>query len=142
MYRARLLLFLTATSLVAEKLTPEQRIEILRGMSSEYATAKTLLPKSPKPLQIKTTGEFDKDEWQQISRQLGPAARVGDLVQVTRVEIDGDKIVLEINGGAKGKKKWYQNIEVGAGSGNRSLERGVRRRCRRVGTCRRKRASA
>jgi len=120
MYRARLLLFLTATSLVAEKLTPEQRIEILRGMSSEYATAKTLLPKSPKPLQIKTTGEFDKDEWQQITRQLGPAARVGDLVQVTRVEIDGDKIVFEINGGAKGKKKWYQNVEVGAGSGNRT----------------------
>ena len=120
MYRARLLFFLTAASLVAEKLTPEQRIEILRGMSSEYATAKTYLPKSTKPLQIKTTGEFDKDEWQQIGRQLGPAARVGDLVQVTRVEIDDNKIIFEINGGAKSKRKWYQNIEVGAGTGNRT----------------------
>jgi hypothetical protein len=120
MCRARLLLFLVASSLFAEKLTQEQRIEILRGMSSEYATVKTFLPKSKKPLEFKSTGEFDKNEWQEIGRQLGPAARVGDLVQVTKVDIDDNKLILEINGGAKGKRKWYQNIEVGAGSGNRT----------------------
>jgi hypothetical protein len=121
MNRTRLLLLLPiATSLLAEKLTPEQRIEILRGMSSEYAAAKTFLPKSKKPLEIKSTGEFDKNEWQEIGRQAGPAARVGDLVQVTKVDIDGNKIVFEINGGAKGKRKWYQNIEVGAGGSGRT----------------------
>ena len=36
--------------LFAEKLTPDERIEILRGMLSEYATAKILFPKSKKPL--------------------------------------------------------------------------------------------
>lgn len=120
MRRARLLLFIAAASLVAEKLTSDQRIEILRGMSAEYATAKIMLPKSKKPLEIKTTGEYDKEVWQEASRQLGPAARVGDLVQVTKVEIDGKKIVFEINGGAKGKRKWYQNIEVGAGASGRT----------------------
>jgi hypothetical protein len=120
MFRARLLLLLVATSLLAEKLTPEQRIEILRGMGSEFATAKILLPKSPKPLEIKATGEYDKNDWQEAARQLGPAARVGDLVQVTKVEIDDKKIVFEINGGAKSKRKWYQNVEVGAGTGGRT----------------------
>lgn len=115
-FSARLVVFLVATSLFAEKLTQDERIEILRGMLSEYATAKVPIPKSKKPLQYKSTGQFDKSEWQEIGREFGPAARPGDLVQVTKVDIDDDKIVLEINGGAKGKRKWYQNVEVGMGN--------------------------
>jgi hypothetical protein len=114
--RIRALLFLVASSLAAEKLTQEQRIELLRGMTAEYATVKTFLPKSKKPLPYKSTGQFDKLEWQEMGKELGPAARPGDLVQVTKIEIDDNKIVLEINGGAKGKRKWYQNIEVGTGN--------------------------
>ena len=41
---------------------------------------------------------------------------MGDLVQITKVTLDDDKIVLEINGGMKGKRKWYENVEVGMGS--------------------------
>ena len=37
----RVLIFLTASSLVAEKLTTEQRVEILRGMMAEYARRKS-----------------------------------------------------------------------------------------------------
>ena len=116
MFSVRLVIFLTASSLVAEKLTSEERVEILRGMLSEYATAKAYLPRSKKPLEYKSTGEFDKAEWQEIGKQMGPAARPGDLIQVTKVDIDNDKIVLEINGGTKGKRKWYQNVEVGMGN--------------------------
>lgn len=116
MLHARLMIFFAASALLADQLTPDERIEILRGMLSEYATAKTFLPKSKKPLPFKSTGQFDKNEWQELGKQLGPAARPGDLVQVTKVDIDDDKIVLEINGGAKGKHKWYQNVEVGMGN--------------------------
>jgi hypothetical protein len=116
MFRTRLMIFFAASALLADKLTPEERIEILRGMLSEYATAKTFLPKSKKPLPFKSTGQFDKNEWQELGKQLGPAARPGDLVQVTKVDIDDERIVLEINGGAKGKRKWYQNVEVGTGT--------------------------
>jgi hypothetical protein len=112
---ARALLFLVATSLAAEKLTQEQRIELLRGMMAEYATVKTFLPKSKKPLPYKSTGHFDKLEWQEMGKELGPAARPGDLVQVTKIEIDDDKIVLEINGGAKSKRKWYQQNPAAPG---------------------------
>ncbi|HYI92237.1 MAG TPA: hypothetical protein VEX68_01710 [Bryobacteraceae bacterium] len=107
---------LATSSLYAEKLTADQRIEILRGLTAEYATAKTYLPKSKKPLEYKSTGEFDKAEWQEVGRQLGPAARPGDLVQITKVQVDDERIVLEINGGAKGKRKWYENVEVGMGN--------------------------
>jgi len=36
-------------------------------------------------------------------------------VQVTSVSIEGDRLILEINGGLKSKKKWYERVEVGMG---------------------------
>jgi hypothetical protein len=47
---------------------------------------------------------------------MGPAARVGDLVQITKVEIEKDRILLEINGGVKSGRKWYERVEVGMGT--------------------------
>src|SRR5262249_20506843 len=60
----------------------------------------------------------DKKKWESVASESGPAARVGDLVQITRVSLEDDKIVLEINGGAKGGRKWYDGIQIGMGTGN------------------------
>lgn len=100
-----------------QKLTEDDRIEILRGISAEYATVKTYLPRSKKPLEFDSHGNWDKDKWQEAGREFGPAARVGDMVQITKVTIEGDKILLEINGGMKGKGKWYDHVQVGMGGG-------------------------
>jgi hypothetical protein len=99
------------------KLTDEDRIEIIRGLTAEYATAKISLPRSKKPLAFESKGTYDKAAWAEAGKEMGPAARVGDLVQVTKVTIENDKIVFEINNGMKGKKKWYDHIEVGMGGG-------------------------
>lgn len=106
------------------KLTFEDRIEITRGLMAEYATVKQFLPRSKKPLPFESTGSFDKKVWEAASKEFGPAARVGDLVQITKVEIEDDKIVLQINGGLKGNRKWYDNIEVGMGSRTTPVGRG------------------
>jgi hypothetical protein len=107
------------------KLTTPERIEILRGIMAEYATVKVPLPRSKKPLQMEATGKYERVEWDIAGKQFGPAARVGDLVQVTKVEIEKDSITLQINGGFRSGKKWYEHIEVGMGNsggplGNRS----------------------
>lgn len=107
---------LLAASLSAEKLTFDQRVEIVRGLTAEFATAKRLLPRSKKPLEFKTTGDYDKEKWEEAGKTLGPAARVGEQVQITKVEIDGNKIVLELNGGLKSGRKWYDRVQVGMGS--------------------------
>ena len=66
-------------------------------------------------------GKYDKAEWDAGRQNFGPAARVGDLVQITKVDIEEDEIVLEINGGLKGGHKWYDNVQVGMGTQNRSV---------------------
>ena len=108
-----LILSLTALTLHAgDKLTPEERIEIVRGLNFEFATAKVLIPRSPKTLTFSSDGKFDKRGWEQMARDVGPAARPGDQVQITKLEIEGDKLLLQINGGAKGKHKWYEHGRI------------------------------
>ncbi len=98
------------------KLTFEQRVEIVRGLTAEAGTVKVALPRSKKPLELAAgTAKFDKQKWADAMQQNGPAARVGDLVQITRVEIEDEKLVLEINWGMKGKRRWYHNVQVSGG---------------------------
>ena len=99
-----------------KKLTEEDRIEILRGLTAEYATVKSYLPRSKKPLPFESNGVYDKKKWEELGRELGPAARVGDLVQITHVGIENDRILLEINNGLKKKGHWYDHVEVGMGN--------------------------
>ncbi len=99
-----------------EKLTPEQRIELIRGLASEYATVKLMLPRSKSALEYELGGKYNKDKWEDASKERGPAARPGDLIQITKVEIDNDKITFEINGGLKSGRRWYDNVSVGTGT--------------------------
>lgn len=100
----------------SKKLTEDQRIELLRGLSAEYATIKTLLPRSRKPLEFNTDGTWDKAMWEAAAKELGPAGRVGDLIQVTHVDIDKDRIVLVLNNGTRGGKgSWKDHVQIGMG---------------------------
>ena len=99
-----------------KKMTEDDRIEILRGLTAEYATVKSYLPKSKKALPFESDGTYDKKKWEEMGKELGPAARVGDLVQVTHVSIENDRILLEINHGQKKGGHWYDHVEIGMGN--------------------------
>ena len=100
-----------------DKLTLEDRVELVRGLASEYATVKQLLPRSKKPLPFEAEGTYDKQIWAAAAREFGPAGRVGDLVQISHVTIEDDRLLLQINGGWKGGRKWYQGIQIAGGVG-------------------------
>lgn len=117
---AFLIALLAATGLHADskKSKEDQRVELLRGLTAEYATVKSFLPRSKKPLDFDASnGTWDKDKWEQAGRELGPAGRIGDLIQVTHVGIDKDAIILELNNGTKGKGHWYDRVQVSGGLG-------------------------
>jgi hypothetical protein len=96
----------------ADKLTFEDRVELTRGLMAEYGTVKVLLPRSRKALEYDSTGNYDKKEWAAIAKESGPAARTGDMVQITKIDIESDRIVLQINGGFKGGRKWYSGVQI------------------------------
>ncbi|MEQ1947599.1 MAG: hypothetical protein ABL995_10445 [Bryobacteraceae bacterium] len=100
----------------SKKLKEDQRIEILRGVTAEYAKVKTLLPISKKPLEFHADGTWDQDKWKESAKEFGPAGRIGDLIQVTHISIEKDRIILELNGGGKARGKWTDHIQVGMGN--------------------------
>jgi hypothetical protein len=111
-----LLILITAISQAEDKLGFDDRVEIVRGLTAEYATLKAYLPRSKKPLAFESTGKYDAKEWEEAGKQLGPAARTGDLIQITKVTLEHDKILLEINGGITSGRKWWDHVSVGMGN--------------------------
>jgi len=100
---------------VAQNLTFDERIELVRGLTAELATTKVPLPRSKKPLTVDPKGAYNKEEWEAASREFGQAARVGDAVQITKVGLEENQLVLEFNGGMKGGKGWRDRVQIGVG---------------------------
>jgi len=108
----------------SKKLTEDQRVEILRGLMAEYAKIKVPVPVSRRPLEINTDGTYDSAKWKEMAVKNGPTARVGDMIQVTHVEIDKDRIVLQLNGGGHDGGKWYDHIQIGMGNSTSPISQG------------------
>jgi hypothetical protein len=99
----------------SDKLTDDEKIELLRGLMSEYATMKVPLARSKKPLEFFVEGTFNQRYWEETSRAMGPAARVGDQIQITKVTFQGEKLLFDINGGLTNGQHWYDHISGGMG---------------------------
>jgi hypothetical protein len=115
---------LPSISLAGNNLREEDRIELTRGLMAEYANVKVLLPRSKKPLDFDSNGTWDKKQWEEAARQFGPAARNGDQIQITKIEIQDNAIVFEINHGVKSGAKWYDHVQVGMGNTTAPVSRG------------------
>ena len=93
----------------SKKQAEDQRLELLRGLTAEYATAKAYIPRSRTALLVEASdGYFNQKGWQAIGAEMGPAARTGDLVQITKIAIEKENIVVELNNGIRGQRgHWY-----------------------------------
>jgi hypothetical protein len=98
-----------------KKLSQDQRVELVRGLSSEYATAKIILPNSRKALPFEENGTWDMKKWEDAVRKDGPAARAGDMVQITKVDVDDDAITLQLNNGLRTKGSWRDKVQISMG---------------------------
>lgn len=113
--RAIVILLTAAVSLSGQtrKEIEAQRLELLRGLSSEYATARTFFPRSRKALEFEArTGAWNEEGWQEEGKIDGPAARKGDLMEITKVTIERDAILLELNNGYNAGQHWYDRVQM------------------------------
>jgi hypothetical protein len=115
---------LTTPLFAAGKLTFDDEVELIRGLTAENAKAKTYFPRSKKPVEYDASGKWDKQAWLNAGEKLGPAARVGDEIKITKVTLENDKIVLEINGGLKSGGHWYDHVQAGMGTATQPVSGG------------------
>jgi hypothetical protein len=99
------------------KMTEQEKQILVRDLTAEFGTAKLLIPRSKKPLALLPDGTFDTMEWGAALNEFGPAARLGDMVQITKVDFKDDRLILELNYGISGGRKWWHRIQV-SGSQN------------------------
>jgi len=106
----------------SKKLSREQQAELVRGLHAEWAIAKVALPMAKKPLPFDSVGGRDLQKWEENLYKNGPAARVGDMVQITKVDVGDDSIKLEINDGTK-KGSFWDRVQIGGSAGQVPLSR-------------------
>ncbi len=108
--------FILPAAVSAGGLKSQERIDIIRGLTAEYATTKISLPKGRKGVTLDSDGKIDQTSLKHEMTQYGTAAQANSLVQITAVDIQDKAILFEINGGGKSKTKWYDHIQAGMGT--------------------------
>jgi hypothetical protein len=108
---------ITNVELSHEKLTKENKLELIRGLNAEIAYAKKPLPRVQKGLVLPANGRLEPGDGMlnQLVMQYGLAAKKGDRVQITDMDFKDNGIRFVLNGGAKTKHKWYEHVSVGVG---------------------------
>ncbi|MEO8727552.1 MAG: hypothetical protein ABI383_15680 [Acidobacteriaceae bacterium] len=109
---------LTDVKLSDQKLSKENRLDLFRSLNAEIAYAKRPLPYTDKTLTLPANGHIEPADGMlnQMVMEFGAAAKKGDRVQITEMEIKDKSILFELNGGPKTKHKWYEHVSVGVGA--------------------------
>lgn len=100
-----------------EAWTVEKKRELIRMMTAEYVTSNALIPRSKKPLAFYPDGSYDTTQWSAAMEKNGAAARLGDLVQITKVELKEDKVIFVLNHGISGGRRWWNRVQLSSGGG-------------------------
>src|SRR5438132_311288 len=106
-----------ATADKAPPISKETKLQVIRLLDNEFVWTRKPLPMGDRALTIKQSGEMTPadEDLKRLVMIRGMAAKPGERVQITNVTFKGNDIVLEINNGAKKKRKWYRHVQVGIG---------------------------
>ena len=97
----------------APRMSRDTHYQIIRNFETQLVYSRTSFPMGTKGLILKdgVVTPNGKDLQQSLAI-YGPAIKPGDPAHISFVQIKGDHIHFEINGGPLRRKKWYQRIEV------------------------------
>jgi hypothetical protein len=95
------------------------RMDLIRTFDAELVYIRSPFPMGNKGLTVKDgVTSPSGPELQMLMSTWGPAVKPGDQARITSIDIKGDHIRFEINGGPIKKQKWYQHIQVGGNAGS------------------------
>jgi hypothetical protein len=110
--------FLTLPSFAGNKppssLTEQHRVELIRTFNSDLVYIRTKFPMGKTGLTLKD-GKLSPsgEDLDRLLALWGPSVKPGDRALITKFEVKGNRVHLEINGGPVKKLKWYQHLQIG-----------------------------
>ncbi|GAC1623634.1 MAG: hypothetical protein NVS9B13_17520 [Candidatus Acidiferrum sp.] len=99
-------------------LQEQSRFALIRYVSGEFAKAVKPLPAGKDGFPVLVGKPLDEDALRHSVAVHGAAINTGDDVQITKLEFRPRSIVVDVNGGGRGKHHWREHIQVGMGGAN------------------------
>ena len=98
-----------------QPLQPESRLALVRFVSGEFARVVQPIPAGKKGFHMKAGETLDERELRQALGNSGSAINPGDKAQITSLEFKDREIVVDINGGGRGKTRLRDRIHLEVG---------------------------
>jgi hypothetical protein len=115
-----LLSLMVAVPLSAQ-ISRDSKFEILRTVMADQAAARIAMPFGTNGVDLSDAGEVNKQRLDADIKKNGQSIEVGKVVTVTEISFDDDKIEIELDGGGKNKKGFFDRLEVGVGNQTRPV---------------------
>ena len=106
----------TRVELPDKPMTERGRRELLRDLEAEQGFAHRVLPLGS-ILTLEANGNLTPrdDRYKEVVYKKGQSAAPGDRVLVTALEIKGDRILIDLNGGPYVRHRFLRHIQIGVG---------------------------
>jgi hypothetical protein len=105
----------TATSSSTARLGVQSKIELIRYVSGEFVKVVLPLPRGGEGFTYRLDKPLDTARLHDIVRTHGAAVNHGDKVQITALDFESKRIVVDINGGGKRHFHLREHLQIGMG---------------------------
>src|SRR6266849_2581868 len=101
----------------ATTLQERSKLDLIRYVSGEFAKATRALPAGKDGFIHNVGKPLSQELLQRAVATHGAAVNIGDSAQITRLEFHEHTILVDVNGGGRGKRHWRDHIQIGMGGG-------------------------
>jgi hypothetical protein len=96
-------------------LQESSKLELIRYVSGEFAKANRSLPAGKEGFLHSVDKPINNEILERAVATHGAAVHAGEQVQITKLEFHDRTIVVDVNGGGRGKKRFLDHIQIGMG---------------------------
>lgn len=103
-------------------LQDNSKLALIRYVSGEFAKAVKPLPAGKEGFQLNVGKPLDAELLDRAVATHGAAVNTGDNVQITKLDFRSHQIVVDVNGGGRGKHHWRDHIQIGMDTGYPTMQ--------------------
>jgi len=96
-------------------LQPASRLNLVRYVGGEFARVVAPIPAGKKGFHLKAGASLDEKQMRMTLGSFGSAINPGDKAQITNLEFKDREIVIDVNGGGRGKTRLRDRIHMEIG---------------------------
>ena len=100
----------------------ESKLKLIRYVSGEFGKAVKPLPAGKEGFLIYVGKTINQELLDRAVATHGAAVNTGDNVQITRLEFRDHTIVVDLNGGGRGKRRWRDHLQIGIGGARPTMQ--------------------